>query len=158
MHPNEQLITRFYAAFQQKDYKTMQECYADDATFSDAVFQNLDAKQVRAMWQMLVSTGKDLQLEFKNVSVDDTKGSAEWIATYTFSKTGNKVENRIKANFTFKNGKIATHTDDFSFYRWARQALGRQGLFLGWLPSVKNKIRETAQGNLKLFMKRYKLD
>ncbi len=46
MHPNQQLLTSFYEAFQQKDYATIQACYADDAVFNDAVFQNFDAAHV----------------------------------------------------------------------------------------------------------------
>jgi ketosteroid isomerase-like protein len=153
MNSNEQLITTFYTSFQNKDYKGMQECYAGNATFSDPVFASLNAKQVKAMWEMLLKTGKDLKLEFKNVSADEHKGSAEWIAYYTFSKTGNKVVNRIKASFVFENGKILKHTDRFDFYTWAKQSLGFTGLLLGWTPFLKNKIRKTAMQNLDNFMR-----
>lgn len=156
MNTNEQLIHQFYRAFQNKDYKTMQSCYADDARFSDAVFQNLDAAQARAMWEMLIKRGKDLQLEYHNVQANETNGSAEWIATYTFSATGKKVINHIKANFIFKNGKIIKHTDQFDFYKWARQALGFTGLILGWTGFVKKKVRQTAMKNLDNFMNRSK--
>jgi ketosteroid isomerase-like protein len=154
MNTNEQLITSFYTAFQQKDYKTMQQCYADNAVFSDEVFQHLNAQEVRAMWEMLIKRGKDLQLEFKNVQADDKHGSAEWIATYTFSASGNKVVNHIYASFTFENGKIATHTDRFSFYTWARQALGAKGILLGWTGFLKKKVQETAIGNLAAYIKK----
>lgn len=153
MNTNERLMTTFYTCFQNKDYKGMQECYANNATFSDPVFANLNAKQVRAMWEMLLKTGKDLRLEFKNVHADEHKGSAEWIAYYTFSKTGNKVVNRIKADFMFENGKILKHTDRFDFYAWAKQSLGVTGLLLGWTAFLKNKIRATAMQNLDNFMK-----
>lgn len=156
MNVNEQLIHNFYQAFQNKDYKTMQSCYADDAIFSDAVFQNLDAAQVRAMWEMLIKRGKDLQLEYHNVQADDTSGSAEWVATYTFSATGKKVINHIKANFIFENGKIIKHADQFDFYKWARQALGFTGLILGWTGFIKKKVRQTAMKNLDNFMNKSK--
>src|SRR4051812_8245778 len=141
MHPNEVLITKFYTAFSQKDYKGMQECYADKAVFNDAVFRNLDAGQVKAMWEMLCKNGKDLQLEFSNVKADDNRGSADWVATYTFSATGKKVVNRIKAEFEFGNNRIIKHTDNFSFYNWACQALGMPGKLLGWTFFLKNKVR-----------------
>ena len=149
---NKELITKFYSAFQKKDFKTMQECYADNAIFSDEVFVNLNAVQVKAMWEMLCIRGKDFKLEFKNVAANDKTGSAEWIATYIFSKSGRKVENRIKADFVFENGKIVKHTDCFSFYRWSRQALGISGLLLGWTSFLKNKVRVTAIQGLNDFM------
>lgn len=152
MNPNEKLITRFYTCFQNKDYKGMQDCYADNATFSDPVFSNLDSQQVKAMWEMLLKTGKDLHLEFKNVRADEKTGSAGWVAYYTFSRTGNKVVNRITARFIFENGKIVTHNDDFDFYTWAKQSLGITGLLLGRTPFLKNKIRATAMQNLNAFM------
>ena len=104
MNANEQCITTFYTAFQNKDYKTMQQCYTDNAVFTDEVFIDLDAKKVRAMWEMLIKGGKDLKVEFDSVKANEKEGSANWVATYTFSKTGKKVINRIHANFIFENG------------------------------------------------------
>ncbi len=153
MHPNAELINTFYTAFQNKDYVTMQNCYADNAVFNDAVFKNLDAQQVRAMWQMLVTKGKDLQLEFSNVQSNDTTGSAEWVANYTFSQTKRKVTNRIKASFVFEHGKIVQHTDEFDFYKWCAQALGLPGILLGWSGFMKNKVQAGAMKSLEAFMK-----
>jgi len=152
MGTNQQIIERFYQAFQKKDYATMQQCYAEGATFTDAVFLNLNARQVKAMWQMLCeSSGDDFKLKYRILSVDGDKITAEWTAWYTFSATGNKVVNHITANFTLKNGEIVTHTDSFSFYKWAKQALGLSGLLLGWTPFFKNKVQATAMGRLKAY-------
>jgi hypothetical protein len=154
MNSNEILITKFYTCFQNKDFRSMKECYASDAHFSDPVFLNLNADQVKAMWEMFCVNGKDLQVEFKNVSANGKTGSAEWIAYYIFSVTGKKVVNRIKANFVFEQGKIIKHIDHFNFYDWAKQALGASGILLGWTPFVKNKVRKVAMKNLDDFMHR----
>ena len=153
MNDNEKLIHHFYNSFKQRDYAEMQKCYADDATFSDEAFQNLNATQVRAMWKMLCLRGKDLELTFQNVTADEKSGSAEWIAKYTFSQTGRKVVNHIKANFEFENGKIVKHIDDFDFYRWSSQALGMSGKLLGWTSFLQNKVRQKAMKSLEDFMK-----
>ncbi|MFN8354117.1 MAG: nuclear transport factor 2 family protein [Spirosomataceae bacterium] len=154
MSANEALIARFYTCFQQKDYAGMQACYADNATFSDAVFKNLNASQVRAMWQMLITRGTDLDLTFSKVQANDQQGSAQWEATYTFSATGRRVVNRIKAEFVFENGKIVQHTDSFDFYVWARQALGLSGWLLGWTSFLQQKVSDKAMSNLAQFMKK----
>ena len=86
MNDNEKLIDAFYSAFQSKDFKTMQECYADDATFSDPVFRNLDATQVRAMWEMFCKNGKELEISYKNIISEGEIGLAEWTANYIFPK------------------------------------------------------------------------
>lgn len=151
---NEELIRHFYTSFQQKDVQAMQDCYADNATFSDPVFTNLNAAQVRSMWAMLVKSGKDMRVEFKNIKATAHGGTAEWDAYYTFSKTGNKVLNHVKAQFVIENGKIVKHTDQFNFYKWARQALGTAGLLLGWTSYLKNKIGSTAKKNLTDYMNR----
>lgn len=152
MHANADLINRFYTAFKSKDYASMQQCYADEATFTDEVFTGLNANEVKAMWEMLIKNGKDLQLEFSGIEADDVRGSANWVATYTFSKTGRKVVNRICAEFTFENGRIKTHRDYFSFYAWARQALGLSGLLLGWTAALRSKVQQTARKSLQAFM------
>jgi ketosteroid isomerase-like protein len=149
---NEALIHRFYTAFQQRDFATMQSCYAENATFNDPAFVNLNAAEVRAMWKMLLTRGKDLQLEYKNVTANDTEGSAEWVATYTFSQTKRKVTNHIKANFIFENGKIVQHKDDFNFYTWSRQALGLPGFLLGHTAFLRKKVQSGARKSLLDFM------
>lgn len=154
MNANEQLINHFYTCFKNKDYSGMQACYADNATFSDAVFKNLNSDQVKAMWQMLILKGKDMRIEFSQISADEKTGKAHWDAYYTFSATGKKVINKIDANFEFENGKIVKHIDDFNFYTWAKQALGTTGLLLGWTGFMKNKIQTTAMANLEKFMEK----
>jgi ketosteroid isomerase-like protein len=151
MHANEQLIHRFYRAFQQKDIIGMQQCYADDATFTDEVFVNLNANEVKAMWAMLVSAGKDLDLTYHVLYANETVGIAQWVATYTFSKTGRKVVNRIQASFSFKDGKIIQHRDNFDFYKWAKQALGFKGFLLGWSSFLRKKVQQTARYSLEKY-------
>lgn len=113
MHSNERLIEKFYQAFQKRDYKSMNECYHPDIEFSDAVFKDLKGDRAKAMWEMLCSRAADLDIVFTNVKANDKTGSAHWDATYTFSKTGNKVLNSIDAQFEFRDGKIIKHTDTF---------------------------------------------
>lgn len=150
----ENIIHTFYTAFQQKDYKTMQQCYADHAVFNDEVFKNLNAAEVRAMWEMLITRGKDLALEFTSVKTEGNKGSAQWTATYTFSATRRKVVNRIQAEFVFENNKIVSHTDRFDFKKWARQALGFKGFLLGGTGFLRQKVQQNARKNLETFMKK----
>ena len=152
MSQNEELIENFYTCFKNKDYKGMQACYADNAIFNDSVFVNLNAAKVKAMWQMLILTARDLDIEFSNITADGRFVHAHWDAYYTFSKTGKKVINSIDATFEIENGKIIKHTDKFSFYSWARQALGITGILLGWTDVIKTKIQTTAKKNLEKFM------
>jgi hypothetical protein len=152
MHSNRHLIETFYSAFQEKDYKTMQQCYNDGATFSDPAFQNLNAAEVKAMWQMLLLSGSDLKIEFRDIKANDKTGSCHWEAWYTFSRTGRKVHNIIDAEFEFKEGKIFRHRDHFNFWRWSKQALGVSGLLLGWSSFLENKVRATAKGRLRSYM------
>ena len=144
---NEQLIYHFYTCFKNKDIEGMQNCYADNAIFNDTVFRDLHAQQVRLMWAMLIGTAKDLYIEFSEVKTGKGTGSAQWVATYTFSATGRKVVNPIKASFQFENGKIVRHEDEFDFYQWAKQALGLSGLLLGWTPFLKSYM-DTHRGTI----------
>ncbi len=149
---SKQAIDHFYTSFQKKDWKSMQTLYHDDATFSDPVFQNLTSKEVKAMWHMLITASKDLELTFSNVSGDNSKGSCRWDAFYSFSRTGRKVHNIITANFVFRDGKIASHLDSFDLWKWSGMALGWSGKLLGWSPLIKNKIRDMARKNLTKFI------
>jgi ketosteroid isomerase-like protein len=149
MHPNEQLITRFYECFARRDASGMAACYAPDVHFSDEVF---DLRGVHAanMWRMLLKS-PDLRLTYSNVQADDLAGRAHWDAHYTFGASGRRVHNSIDAEFVFKDGLITRHRDRFDFWRWSRQALGPSGLLLGWTPLVRNKVRATAEARLHDF-------
>ena len=154
MAAHQPLIEKFYKSFDQKDWKGMIECYHPEVTFYDPVFQNLDAAQVKAMWEMLCSNAKDLSVTLNRSESGDNYGSADWTAVYTFSATGRKVTNQVKAHFRFHEGLIVEHQDDFDLWKWSRQALGTTGLLLGWGPFVQNKIRKNAKKNLNKFMQR----
>lgn len=154
MTTNEELITRFYTCFSKGDYRGMQNCYAGNATFSDPVFQNLDAAEVKAMWEMLCKRGKDMQITFTNVTANEQSGSAEWTAVYTFSASGRKVINHVSAKFRIENGLFIQHTDTFNFHKWAHQALGLKGWLLGGTSFLKNKVRTNARKSLSDFMKK----
>ncbi len=151
MHPNAELITGFYTALSRLDGAAMAACYAPDAAFSDPVFAGLKNGEPGKMWRMLTTRGKDMSVVFDGIEANDTDGKAHWVATYTFSATGNKVVNDIQARFTFQNGKIKTHQDQFDLYKWMRQALGLKGVLLGWLPPVQAKLRATARAGLNTF-------
>lgn len=151
MHPNAELIQRFYAAFAKCDSAAMNACYAADVEFHDPVFQTLRGDDARRMWRMLCARAKDLTVVVSGIEANEREGRAHWVATYLFSATGNTVENRIDASFTFRDGRIATHQDRFDLYRWTRQALGLKGLLLGWLPPVQAVVRKQAAQGLRAF-------
>lgn len=155
MDNNEEIIRRFYTAFQQLDYKTMQDCYSEHPIFNDQVFGILEGEEVGAMWEMLCKNARDFSLEFSNIKMlDEEYATCNWTAKYTFSKTGRKVVNRIKAHMRIQDGKIIEHTDQFDLWKWSRQALGLPGLLLGWSGFMKNRIRLNARKNLERFMEK----
>jgi ketosteroid isomerase-like protein len=157
MHPNVDLLQRFYLAFARRDYAAMAACYHRHAQFSDEVFE-LRGPHIGAMWRMLCTRGEDLRLEFGNLQADDRRGSARWQAWYSFSQTGRKVHNIIAAEFEFRDGLIVRHIDRFDFWRWSRQALGLPGLLLGWSGKLRRKVRETAARSLDEFIARNRID
>ncbi len=152
MNPQVEIIEKFYNAFQQKDWKTMQSCYHDDVCFNDPAFQNLSGNQAKAMWHMLAINARDFSLQFRDAKTEGNHGSCYWEATYTFSKTGRVVVNKIHASFEFKDGLISKHTDHFDFWKWTQMALGAPGTLLGWSSFLQNKVRKTAMGSLNKFM------
>jgi hypothetical protein len=130
----------------------MGECYHDEAHFCDPVFPGLAAKEVRAMWKMLLTSGTDLRIAFTVIEENATSGKVRWEAWYTFSKTKRPVHNIVTSTIELKDGLIVRQTDVFDFWRWSRQALGMSGVLLGWSPLVRNKVRAVAAASLKKAM------
>ncbi|MCB1175765.1 MAG: nuclear transport factor 2 family protein [Leptospiraceae bacterium] len=154
---NQASITNFYESFQKQDASGMNQHYHPEATFRDPVFDTLPAWQAQAMWSMLCERAKDLVIRFEILDSAENSVHARWEADYTFSKTNRTIYNKIDARFEFKDGKIISHVDHFSLWRWAGMALGLQGRLLGWAPFVQSKIRQEAQGGLQLYIKRKRL-
>jgi len=156
MTDNKQVIEKFYTAFQKLDYKTMQDCYSDDIIFSDPVFLVLRGNEVKAMWEMLCKNAKDFSLSFSDIELlDEEYATCKWTANYTFSKTGNKVVNNIKAFMKLKDGKIIEHSDAFRLSTWIGQALGWKGVLFGWTGFMKRAVQKNARKSLDNFMKKY---
>jgi len=148
MNINEEVITRFYSAFQKRDYKTMKDCYDENVVFYDPVFEDLVDSEVTLMWEMLCKRATDLSIEFSDVKADDEFGNCIWTARYTFSKTKRKITNRIKAHMRFRNGKIIEHSDEFRLSNWCKQALGLPGILFGSFAWFQKKVKRSAQQNL----------
>lgn len=155
MNNEEQLVSKFYKAFQKRDWKTMQSCYHQEATFNDPVFGTLNSLQTKAMWHMLCESAKYFKLEFSQIIANEDKGSCHWEAWYTFSLTGKKVHNIIEAQFEFHDGLIIRHQDKFDFWRWSKMALGATGMLLGWTIFLHSKVSKTAQNNLVKFIHKH---
>jgi len=150
MHPNAELIDRFYTAFNERDAETMARSYTDDATFEDPAFGELTADEARDMWRMLLGRATDeLHAEYRDIHADDTAGTAHWEAYYTFQ--GHPVHNVIDATFSFTGGLISRHVDVFDWPRWAGQALGFPGKLLGRTSFLHSRVRATARGQLEDF-------
>lgn len=154
MHPNAQLIEKFYTAFQSRDADVMCACYHPKVTFTDPAFGTLHGAQAASMWRMLVERGKDLQVTFRDIQADETRGSAHWEAHYTFSKSRRPIHNIIEAEFVFKDGLILQHTDRFNLWKWSSMALGLTGVLLGWTPFLQSAVRKNALRGLEKFIGR----
>jgi len=107
------------------------------------------------MWKMLLEKSQgNIKIKFSDIKADELTGSANWIASYTFSKTNRKVINVIQSQFHFQNGLIIRHTDNFDIWKWSKQALGFKGLLLGWTGFMQKQIHKQAVSSLNNYYKR----
>lgn len=147
------VVNTFYSSLASRDGDAMAACYADDIIFEDPAFGELRGNDPGDMWRMLCSSDTDLALEYNILESSEKTVRTNWIATYTFTKTGNKVRNDIEATMTFRDDKIIEHRDTFDMWKWSSQALGLPGKLLGWSPPLQSKVRSTARGQLAEFQK-----
>ncbi len=136
---SDSVAERFYSAFAARDWRTMGSLYADDARFSDPAFVDLDAREVRAMWRMLITRGTDLTLQYQVLAESADAASVRWV-------------------LALRDGAIVRHADAFDFHRWARQALGVPGLLLGWTPFFRRAVQGKARAGLRQFLQRLDQD
>ena len=148
-------IERFYAALGQHDGAAMAGCYAAGARFTDPVFGRLTDGEPGDMWRMLTERSADLRVELLEHDADEATGDAHWVARYTFGRTGRPVVNDVHSWFRFDAaGRIVVQQDEFDFWSWSRQALGRTGVLLGWTPVLQHSVRDKARAGLEAFRDR----
>ena len=152
------VIEDFYEAFANLDAKSMVKHYHPDVVFTDPAFGELKGDHAKNMWRMLCYSqkNKDFVVKFSDVKSDESQGSANWEAFYTFSKTNRKIHNVIHAEFKFKDGLIIKHTDTFNLYKWSQMAFGLSGYLLGWSGFFKKKLNAQTQQLLAKFEKNSK--
>ena len=151
---NHGLIHSLYDALDRHDGDAMAACYSPTARFRDPAFGELSGAEAGDMWRMLTERAEDLSVELAEHEATGDTGSARWIARYTFTDTGRKVTNDVRARFRFADGLIVDHVDQFSFFAWSRQALGPIGLALGWTPILPVLTRRRARSRLDAFRNR----
>lgn len=149
MHQNELIINKFYTSFRDFDPDGMAQCYHQDIRFEDPAFGVLEREDVMHMWRMLIHRGKqNIVINHSSAWADDETGHVKWEASYPFSMTGRKIDNKIEATFEFQEGKIIKHTDRFDLHLWAAMAFGWKGKWFGGMRFFQNKIKETAKQGL----------
>jgi ketosteroid isomerase-like protein len=146
---NAELIRKLYEALNRHDGEAMAQLYDPNGRFHDPAFGELTGAEAGDMWRMLTGRSEDLKVELAEHEANGDAGTAHWIATYTF-RGGRHVVNDVHAKFRFRDGKIAEHDDSFSFWGWARQALGPAGLVLG-LPPMSALVQRRAREDLAKF-------
>ena len=152
MHPNEQVVRKFYEAFHARSAADMNAHYDQAVVFEDPAFGRLEGQQVFSMWQMLCSRARELKVSASNIFADDKAGSAHWEAKYLFGPNRRPVNNVVQANFIFRDGKIIEHIDTFNLWKWSSMAVGLTGTLLGWSPFFKSTIQKSTRRQLDNFM------
>jgi ketosteroid isomerase-like protein len=119
-HPNARLIDEFYRALKDRDAEAMAACYVADARFEDLAFELYGREAIRQMWLLVCS--KEVTSEIEGVAANDHKGRARWLAHYSFGERNRHVDNDTRAEFIFRDGRIAEQIDHADPLAWARQA------------------------------------
>jgi ketosteroid isomerase-like protein len=146
-----EIMIKFYDAFSNGDWKTMNTLYHKDVVFNDEMFKNLNHLEVTSMWKMLIDGNKNMAVQFNSVEEDDDF-CVNWIADYTFGPKQRKVHNDVFANMEIKDDKIISHTDTFVFSTWAKQALGFAGKMFGNTKWLRKKVSKAGRERLENFI------
>ena len=151
MNQNEATIHRFFTAYQNKEYTTMQNCYSEDAVYNNPIYGLNDTEHVKAMWEMICKTNKEESLHFENIELlDHEYATCDWSLVYYY--TNRRINNKIKSYLRLENGLIIEHTDAFDLYKWTRMAFGLTGSLIGWSNFFQKRIQKSTRKKLSEFI------
>jgi ketosteroid isomerase-like protein len=111
----------FYAAFQSRDLNAMKALYAPGVTFHDPIYDLQGGDSTMKMWAGVFQKGKNATLTSEVVASDASSATVRWKADYELG--GRKVHNESTTTLTITDGKITAQRDDWSWSKWAHQAL-----------------------------------
>jgi len=148
---NRRLLENFYQDLAALDARAMSDCYHPEAEFIDPVFGKLDYSEVTAMWQMLLRS-KDLKIQFQVVSISEESARVNWQAEYSYGKSKREIHNKIKSHIQFKDGQIYKQRDKFSLWNWASQAMGFNGIVIGWTSFFRKRLQTQSKQMLERYM------
>jgi len=116
-----EVATAFYTAFQKQDLAAFEKLYAPGATFKDPIYELNGRSETLHMWKTLFAAGKDLKLSFKVLDSGTDSAKVSWTADYKVF--GRPVHNESVSDLRIKDGQIVQQQDNWSWSKWARQAL-----------------------------------
>ncbi len=139
METNSTIVKNLFQFLQENKYHDVVKLYAKDAFFTDDVFNLSCSDSIVLMWQYLAFIFTDLHIKVVRIIETQDGAVVDWESFYQLR--GKKIHNKLRSHFIIENGRILRQTDQFSFYRIARQTSGLKGWLLGWLPSVKKTMQ-----------------
>ena len=139
-------LERFYDALARRDAATMAAMYASDASFEDPVFR-LRGEDIGRMWKSLLGRAREFSVSYSIAQAAQDRGAVEWTARYLFGGR-RPVVNVILSELTFVDGRIVEQHDRFDFPRWAAQALGAPGKWLGRFEWFRRAVGRKARKRL----------
>lgn len=157
MHPNEDLIHRFFRAMQKHDLSSALLCYHNDITYEDDLFRELKQNDVVKMWEMRMAENPDWEIEYRDVEASAVWGRAYWTLVYGKTKSGKRKRRHIVARFTFLDEKILYHSDAFNLYNWVTENRGAWWRVLVWFSPFRYFLRAGAHRKLQQFKDQYRL-
>jgi hypothetical protein len=147
MSPNQNIIHQFFQSLENRDYKKLQSCYAENAVYNNQVMGLLDIDSTKAMWQLLCTCIPDLKTSYSNIQeLDEEYATCLWEEKYT--DNGKLILKKNKAYFRIQDGLIIEHTDGFNFYDWCKQNYGLVGYLFGWSTFMQKRIQKKARKGL----------
>ena len=150
MADNASVIRELYEALDRHDGEAMARLYAPDGRFKDPAFGELSGAEAGDMWRMLTGRAEDLKRRARRALGRGRHGHRPLDRHATRSARAGRWSTTSTPRFRFRDGLIVEHEDSFSFWRWARQALGPAGLMLG-LPPMNRLVRRRAREDLAEF-------
>lgn len=156
---NLEVVTAFFASYQNHDYTGMHSCLDPQVEFSDLAFRRIVGADVRAMWQWFCvpteSRPKPVRIaSFQILNAEGDRVTAKYEVDYTL-EGGHRVNYVIQSGFTVRNGKIVRQVDTpaVSNFKFAGMALGFPKSLLALTPFFKPIIRREMGKKLAEFQR-----
>lgn len=121
---HEFIINKVFESITELNSVKINALYADEAIFEDPSIGEITGVVIKYWWQFLYGQMSNISIEVLDIKINGDEAIVSWKNNHLLKLTGKQLSLDFTTNFTFKDGFIVFHKNNYDFKQFVKQAFG----------------------------------